>query len=360
MTKAQYTLAVGVLATAIGCGGSNASSPTSPTAIARNETSAPLSVLVARAAYDPSGAALSQAVDHVFRPTAVTFPPRNEPLEFRNALEAKYRDGLRRGAVETYVDGEGTVVWATEYLRYRIDLCSHADAVSRVMSQIDGLGVLPSCGSSATATFPPRNEPLAFMQQLEAKYRDSLRRTAGSSFVDVEGNIVWTQEYLRYRVSGCSHASAQQKVFDQIDGRGVQADCAPLVAAPSPRPPTSGLSCGAPSIVTCINGGGQGTPTALCSDGAWSCSTTASGTCSGHGGISCRVCPGALCQTASAPTPAPSPAPAPAPAPAPPSRTRTGATCKDGTSSTATGSGACSSHGGVQCWKYSDGTCTNP
>jgi hypothetical protein len=45
-------------------------------------------------------------------------------------------------------------------------------------------------------------------------------------------------------------------------------------------------------------------------------------------------------------------------APAP--RTRIGATCNDNTSSDATGSGACSSHGGVRCWRYSDGSCTNP
>src|ERR1019366_7109596 len=41
-------------------------------------------------------------------------------------------------------------------------------------------------------------------------------------------------------------------------------------------------------------------------------------------------------------------------------RHRIGATCKDGTNSTATGSGACSHHGGVSCWQYSDGTCTKP
>jgi hypothetical protein len=41
-------------------------------------------------------------------------------------------------------------------------------------------------------------------------------------------------------------------------------------------------------------------------------------------------------------------------------RHRVGATCKDGTSSKATGSGACSHHGGVSCWQYSDGTCTKP
>jgi hypothetical protein len=41
-------------------------------------------------------------------------------------------------------------------------------------------------------------------------------------------------------------------------------------------------------------------------------------------------------------------------------RHRVGATCSDGTSSSATGSGACSHHGGVACWQYSDGTCTKP
>ena len=33
-------------------------------------------------------------------------------------------------------------------------------------------------------------------------------------------------------------------------------------------------------------------------------------------------------------------------------RTRTGAVCEDGWNSTATGSGACSHHGGVDHWKY--------
>jgi hypothetical protein len=41
-------------------------------------------------------------------------------------------------------------------------------------------------------------------------------------------------------------------------------------------------------------------------------------------------------------------------------RARTGATCQDGSSSTNTGSGACSGHGGVKCWTYTDGTCTKP
>jgi len=41
-------------------------------------------------------------------------------------------------------------------------------------------------------------------------------------------------------------------------------------------------------------------------------------------------------------------------------RHRIRATCNDKTASKATGSGACSHHGGVSCWQYSDGTCTKP
>lgn len=36
---------------------------------------------------------------------------------------------------------------------------------------------------------------------------------------------------------------------------------------------------------------------------------------------------------------------------------RIGATCRDGSESGATGRDACSHHGGVKCWKLSDGTC---
>lgn len=199
--------------------GSNGRNPVGPTAVTPEEA-------VASAEAQKAGPPAISYPDDRSGPSDVTFPPRNEPLAFRGALEGKYRDGLRRGAVATFVDQEGTVVWAQEYLRYRVNLCPHSEAVVRVFRQIDGLGIQPTCGTTSTATFPPRNEPFDFMVQLEAKYRDGLRRPSQLSFVDVEGNIIWTQEYLRYRVSGCGHAESQTKVFDQIDGRGVQPDCA--------------------------------------------------------------------------------------------------------------------------------------
>jgi len=150
----------------------------------------------------------------------VSFPPRNESLDFRIQLEAKYRDGLRRGPTSTSVDNEGDIVWTQEYERYRVNQCSHADAVSRVMAQIDGAAAPGVCGAAppGQVRFPPRNEALDFRTQLEAKYRDGLKRAPSSTSVDAEGDVVWTQEYLRYRVNGCGHALAVQNVTVQIDG----------------------------------------------------------------------------------------------------------------------------------------------
>jgi hypothetical protein len=158
---------------------------------------------------------------------SVSFPPRNESLDFRNQLETVYRDGLRRSGFSTSVDNEGAVVWTQEYLRYRVNLCAHFQAVDRVMTQIDGGGIQGVCGTAppGQVNFPPRNESLDFRNALEARYRDGLRRLPISTSVDVEGEVVWTQEYLRYRVNGCGHATAVQSVLTQIEGRPAPPVC---------------------------------------------------------------------------------------------------------------------------------------
>ncbi len=158
----------------------------------------------------------------------VVFPPRDEPYDFRfRVLEAEYRDNLRRSATSSFVDIEGTIVWTQEYLRYRVNLCDHETAIQKVFAQIGGAGVQPVCGNapSGTPAFPPRDQPFNFRQRLELVYRDQLRRGASQTFVDVEGDIVWTQEYLRYRVGGCSHLDAIDRVLTQIRGGGIRPVC---------------------------------------------------------------------------------------------------------------------------------------
>jgi hypothetical protein len=157
----------------------------------------------------------------------VSFPPRNDSFDFRNQLETKYATGLGRAAQNTYVDREGEVVWTQEYMRYRTNGCDHPTATQRVMTQIDGQAAGGVCGAppEGLIEFPPRTDSFDFRRQLEVKYQTGLGRGFSQSSVDPEGGVIWTQEYLRYRVNSCDHPTSVQKVFTQIDGGGVQPTC---------------------------------------------------------------------------------------------------------------------------------------
>jgi len=156
----------------------------------------------------------------------IALPARDQSYDFRNQLETKYLTGLGRAASPTFVDREGEVVWTQEYMRYRINGCDHATATQRVLSQVAGQAAGAVCGTSADGliAFPPRSDAFDFRSQLKTAYQ-GFGRGASSSSVDAEGGVIWTQEYLRYRVNSCDHSTAVSKVFSQIDGGGVAATC---------------------------------------------------------------------------------------------------------------------------------------
>ena len=157
------------------------------------------------------------------------FPGRQDAFRFRTEnLEQAYR-AMGRGRFQTFVDPEGSVIWVGEYLRYRAGQCSHEEAFARVRAQINGGAVPEPCGQNEQP-FPGRAEALSFRRQLEAVYQS---RGAGlaDTVVDDEGDVIWTMEYYRYVLSGCTHSVTIQKILDQIANRGVPADCfvAPVV-----------------------------------------------------------------------------------------------------------------------------------
>lgn len=148
----------------------------------------------------------------------VAFPPRNEPNDFFNQLLAVYQNELRAAQSSTYVDSEGAVIWLTEYTRQRVGQCSHDTGTTNTINQITSNGSTLVCANTPAGAipFPPRNEGLLFMNTLNDTYRDSLRRSQTSSFVNNEGAVVWVMEYLRYRLNGCNHGDATSKVLQQI------------------------------------------------------------------------------------------------------------------------------------------------
>lgn len=177
-------------------------------------------------------------------PSVVPFPGRADTLDFRKQLESKY-SAMGRPLSQTYVDQEGEATWIGEYDRYRVNGCDHDTATRNVLSLIDGSAPAPVCSVLAfpeTAVFPPRDHVVDFRRQLGVKYQ-SLGRSAQSA-VDPDGAAIWTSEYLRYRTSGCDHATATQKTLAQVDG-GAAAEtclvqCSYVVDSPRSAPAAGG------------------------------------------------------------------------------------------------------------------------
>jgi hypothetical protein len=163
--------------------------------------------------YPPSSAAAA------VMPQGLTMPRTHEAAAFHRALDAAYRDRLGRSAGETSVNAADASRYTVRYLRYRVYTCSHDEAVARTFAQIDRQEVAPVCGRIADVTFPSRDQVVDFRRRLEAKYRDERKARPSPTHVDLEGEAIWTQEYLRYRLSGCATNDATTRVLDQIAGK---------------------------------------------------------------------------------------------------------------------------------------------
>jgi len=163
----------------------------------------------------------------VSRPTAYTFTSQQDAYQFFAQLDTRYQTGLGRSASpQTYVDLEGAVVWIQEYVRHRSNGCDHATATQRVLSQVGGGPVAAPCATVAEGQFlvGSRSDVVAFYRTLDTRYQQ-LGAGLRASSVDLEGQAIWYQQYLRYRSSGCDHATALSKVFTMIDGGAEPATC---------------------------------------------------------------------------------------------------------------------------------------
>jgi hypothetical protein len=153
---------------------------------------------------------------------AVEMPPDPDTRMFIDAIDAKYRDALKRPALASHVDDDTSAMWVQRYLRFRIHGCAHPVAVDKIFQQIDGHGAQPLCSRPAKAVLPPWNETTEFRRELEIKLAD---RPPVATYVDLEGQAIWPQEYLRYRIEGCSHRDATAAVLARIDGEPDRPRC---------------------------------------------------------------------------------------------------------------------------------------
>ena len=155
------------------------------------------------------------------------FPPHDDTLGFRARARGVHRDRLRRPLQRTYVDVNGDVTWIREVRALSADDVSASGSPAPGTSGDCGswrpLGLRRHC--ARLLGLPPRSEILAFRLELEQTYRDELRRAPSASAVDAEGVAAWLAEYLRYRLTACSHRDAVSKVMLEIQGLSPPATC---------------------------------------------------------------------------------------------------------------------------------------
>ncbi len=77
---------------------------------------------------------------------------------------------------------------------------------------------------ASSFTLPTRAEAVDFRHTMETRSRNNGAPTA-TTFVDIDGTAVWNAEYIRYRVNRCTDVTARDRVFAQIEGRGIQPVC---------------------------------------------------------------------------------------------------------------------------------------
>lgn len=102
---------------------------------------------------------------------------------------------------------------------------------------IAGAQALYGSGVSGTVSFPPRNEPNDFYNQLIGVYQNELRAGLSGTYVDPEGTVIWLTEYARQRVGQCDHSTASQRTLDQVTGAGGTLVCAATPVGAIPFPP---------------------------------------------------------------------------------------------------------------------------
>lgn len=165
---------------------------------------------------------------------------RAETAEFRRVVEARYRDigvALRR----SFVEGQASAIWVSEYIWYRVSYCDHATATARVFAQAEGRGVQPVCAEPASNTAMPSGEDLmAFRASLEIEFRDVLKTAQSDSYIPANEEALVAGLYHRYRwFDGLTHGQALDRTADFV---GPPLAPAPPAPAPGPAPSPAGYT----------------------------------------------------------------------------------------------------------------------
>ncbi len=175
--------------------------------------------------------------------TATTFD------SYRGSQRAGVWD-LRRVALHELGHVLGLII-LTRTARYVQGADEHGDRQPRyslVADDIAGAQSLYGGGVTGTLTFPLRNEPNDFFNQLLAVYQNELRAAPSATYGDSEGAVIWLTQDARQRVGRCDHATATENTLAQITNNAGTLVCAATPAGAIPFPLATRDCCSLTSL----------------------------------------------------------------------------------------------------------------
>jgi hypothetical protein len=142
--------------------------------------------------------------------------PADDLAGFHGDLDQVYRTRLGRSPRDAPAALAVRLEALARYLALRVEGCGHDEAAGRTLASAAGAPAIGLCGVPAVRhELPPADETFAFYQQLDS----ALRRRPGAvstTYVDVEGEAVWLQAYLRERLAGMRDRDARAAVLARV------------------------------------------------------------------------------------------------------------------------------------------------
>jgi hypothetical protein len=155
-------------------------------------------------------------------------PPLSELVRFHHALDAEYRDGLKRMPRRAFGSNEQRVHAVAKFVSYRRTGCDAEEATAKIVRELMGQRELRLCANHRAPRLstlenpghvdrlPGRDETVRMLGVIERVHEKDATRGTSESHVDTEGEAVWLQEYLRHRLAGRSPADAHDLVLREI------------------------------------------------------------------------------------------------------------------------------------------------
>jgi hypothetical protein len=139
-------------------------------------------------------------------------PADRDFRDFRDRLEAEYRDRMKRPANRYAGTADDRLTALVRFLSYRLSGCDH-DEASALTLQAPPAARLCRRQSVEPRPLPPTDDALGLRRALASRWAQAAET---DTHVDAAGEAIWVHAYAQHRLEGRSHQQSVDAVLASI------------------------------------------------------------------------------------------------------------------------------------------------